>query len=779
MKIKNIILFILVCINSAYSQTNIITSGSTWKYLDNGTNQGTAWYGTSYNDAAWLSGAAELGYGDGDEATIVSYGADANNKYITTYFRKTISIADASIFSNYSLNVRRDDGVVVYINGTEVYRNNLPTGTITNTTLATNASDNGTVWQTSTLASSTLVTGTNVIAVEIHQGSITSSDVSFDLYLVGNLSSPTASLTRGPYLQTGTSSSIIIKWRTDVPTNSKVNYGIASTSLTSTTSDAGLVTDHEIKLTGLNSNTRYYYSIGSSSQTLQGNADNTFLTSPANGETKKTNIWVTGDCGSNTINQTNVRNSYESYMGTNHTDVWLLLGDNAYNSGYDNEYQTAFFDYYPNMLKKTVLWPSPGNHDYANNATRQDDHAVPYYDIFSLPKNAEAGGVASTKEEYYSYDYSNIHFISLDSYGEESNLYRLYDTLSPQVVWLKQDLAANTKKWTIVYWHHPPYTMGSHNSDTEAELVSMRENFIRILERYKVDLILCGHSHSYERSKLMKNHYGNEASFNAITHHLSSSSGKYDGTTNSCPYIKNSANSHNGTVYVVAGSAGKIGGSQASFPHSAMYYSNTTQGGSLALTIEENKLDAKFICYDGIIRDQFTIEKDVNKTTTLNLSSGDVATLTASWIGSYSWTNGGETTRSKTITATTSTTITVTDPLNCLSDIYNITVTDVSTFDTGNNDLFKNKKLSLSVFQNPLNEESVIKYNVPFEQKIKLTLLSIDGIKIKELVSENIIIGEYTIKLNCKTENLKPGIYLLKLEGTETAVTKKVIVPNE
>ncbi len=199
----------------------------------------------------------------------------------------------------------------------------------------------------------------------------------------------------------------------------------------------------------------------------------------------------------------------------------------------------------------------------------------------------------------------------------------------------------------------------------------------------------------------------------------------------------------------------------------------------LALTIEDNRLDAKFICFDGVIRDQFTIEKDVNKTTTLNLNSGDIATLTASWIGSYSWTNGGETTRSKTITATTSTTITVTDPLNCLSDIYNITVTDVSTFGTGNNELLKNKTLSLFVFQNPLNEKSTIKYNIPFEQKIKLELYSIDGIKIKEIVNKTSIEGEYSYELNCKTENLKPGIYLLKLEGTETTVTKKVIVPNE
>src|SRR5204863_7222212 len=169
---------------------------------------------------------------------------------------------------------------------------------------------------------------------------------------------------------------------------------------------------------------------------------------------------------------------------------------------------------------------------------------------------------------------------------------------------LKSDLAANTKKWTVAYWHHPPYTMGSHNSDTEGDLVAIRQNFIRILERYKVDLILCGHSHLYERSKLMQGHYGNEASFSSTTHNLSQSSALYDGSSNSCPYVRDSLQNKNGTVYVVSGSAGQLGGQQGTYPHNAMYYSNPTNGGSFILDIEDNKLEAKWLCADGVVRDK-------------------------------------------------------------------------------------------------------------------------------------------------------------------------------
>ncbi len=327
-------------------------------------------------------------------------------------------------------------------------------------------------------------------------------------------------------------------------------------------------------------------------------------------------------------------------------------------------------------MKKAPLWPAPGNHDYDNNGTKQNTHAVPYYDIFNLPSQAECGGVASNTEAFYSYDYGNIHFLALDSYGKENNATRLYDTTGAQVQWIKNDLAANNKPWVIAYWHHPPYTMGSHNSDTENDLVSIRSNFVRVLERLGVDLVMCGHSHAYERTKLMKEHYGLEPTFNANVNNLSNSTGKYDGSTNSCAYLKDSLhNSLKGAVYVVSGSAGKFGGTSAGYPHNAMEYSNVSNPGSVILDFDDNRLDVKWLCGDGVMRDQFTIVKNASKVRNYTINEGDSILLNASWNGQYLWNNTSEQT-SKQIYAkpVVSSSIIVTDQYQCIADTFNIIV---------------------------------------------------------------------------------------------------------
>ena len=109
---------ILCCffIHSLQAQTVIFPLGSSWKYSDKGTNQGTAWRASTFYDGAWKSGPAQLGYGDGDEATVVSYGSNASLKYITTYFRKAVTITGKNNYTSFKLEYKRDDGIVIYIN---------------------------------------------------------------------------------------------------------------------------------------------------------------------------------------------------------------------------------------------------------------------------------------------------------------------------------------------------------------------------------------------------------------------------------------------------------------------------------------------------------------------------------------------------------------------------------------------------------------------------------------------------------------------------------------
>jgi len=157
--------------------------GTAWRYLDNGSNQGTAWRGTGFNDAAWPLGNGQLGYGDGDETTVVSFGGNPNNKHLTTYFRSSFTIADPQAFERVDLDLIFDDGAVVYVNGTEVGRPNMPPGSIFFNTPASGGGENS--GQLLSAPAALLVAGVNTIAVEVHQDDPDSSDISFDLAVRG------------------------------------------------------------------------------------------------------------------------------------------------------------------------------------------------------------------------------------------------------------------------------------------------------------------------------------------------------------------------------------------------------------------------------------------------------------------------------------------------------------------------------------------------------------------------------------------------------------------
>src|SRR5688572_8408218 len=171
----------------------LVPAGSTWRYLDDGTNAGAAWVQPTFSDAAWRSGAAELGYGDGDEATPVRFGPSSTNRYITTYFRRTFSASEITRYATAAIETKRDDGAIVYLNGREIARSNMPAGAptyLTRATAAVGGADESRFYSFP-LSPSLLVNGTNTLAVEVHQSSPTSSDVSFDLRL-------TATRTDGP-----------------------------------------------------------------------------------------------------------------------------------------------------------------------------------------------------------------------------------------------------------------------------------------------------------------------------------------------------------------------------------------------------------------------------------------------------------------------------------------------------------------------------------------------------------------------------------------------------
>lgn len=663
--------FLALFIVKLNAQVALIPQGTDWKYFDQGDPGTPSWKLTSFDDSGWNSGDAELGYGDGDETTVVSYGPDGNNKHITTYFRKTINVNNPQQFSHLELNMVRDDGAVVYINGIEVWRSNMPSGMIGFSTPAdgTIAWPNEDDWHSKMVSAAHLVSGANTIAVEIHQENGGSSDISFNFSLIA-FSGLNANVTRGPYLQKVNQNSIIVRWHTDVPTDSRVEYGVSPVQLNSAVSDFSFTTDHEVTVTGLTPNSTYFYNVGSFGNVYAEAPNLYFETMPESGEEGDFRFLVLGDCGTGYQEQLDVKNAVVSTYG-NHYNGVLLLGDNAYQSGFDSEYQSNFFgNKYNEIFENTVIWPAPGNHDYNNHIPFSPDPA--YYDIFNTPANGECGGVPSGTEKYYAFDYGNIHFISLDSYDEPRSV------TAAMATWLNNDLAANQLPWVVVYWHHPPYTKGSHDSDNDnfldGELVEMREEIVPLLELYGVDLILNGHSHSYERSMLIDGHYGDSDSFNS-SHSVDATSGDYP---LSCPYHKNTGalNSHNGAVYCVMGNSGKTSGVQSDWPHPVMYSYTADEVGAIILEVKGKRLDATFHTGNNVVFDHFTIVKTETQSTDIEVCINEELTLNPTWEvdGLSIWNPGNVLSADYQIQPISNGTIIRTDALGCIPDTFNIIV---------------------------------------------------------------------------------------------------------
>lgn len=402
---------------------------------------------------------------------------------------------------------------------------------------------------------------------------------------------------RAPYFQMQASDAMSILWHTARAEIGVVRYGFSPDDLNMEIRDEEGSEAHELRLTQLQAAHRYYYAVGNSNAMIYGGSeDDWFMTAPETGSDEAVRLWVIGDSGVPGPVAQAVRDAMKSWIAENPRegkeglDQWLLLGDNAYRSGSNQQYQAALFDAYPDLLRNQAFWPVYGNHD-ARRWT--------FFDIFSLPENAESGGIRSGSENYYSFDYANIHYVMLDSYKSDR------EPDSDMLAWLQRDLEANQQDWLIAAFHHPPYSKGSHNSDDEGDsdgrLVDMRENVLPILERYGVDLVLSGHSHGYERSHLIDCHYGNSSEFNEkyIVSHGTEGNHQH--------YIKpGGVVANSGTVYVVAGASSKV--DQAAMNHPAMAFS-MLETGSLVIDIEGDVLTSRYINSEAMVIDEFTIEK--------------------------------------------------------------------------------------------------------------------------------------------------------------------------
>lgn len=438
---------------------------------------------------------------------------------------------------------------------------------------------------------------------------------------------------RAPYVQMLTTNSVIVHWLTEEEHLGVIRYGEDPLHLAKIELDEDTASEHIVTLSNLKPATRYYYQVGDTSGFGVFDPQiNWFKTYPEN--VVATRIWVLGDSGEagETLNQVRdealswmkknalpstsdaiadseegadseksatleekegkltTRNASDSSAPEPLINIWLALGDIAYRSGTNAQYQSALFDPFEAVLANTVISPVYGNHD---------DRRWAYFRIFDLPENGETGGLASETENYYAIDYSNIHFIILDSQDSSRS------PTGDMAVWLKQDLAQNTRPWVVVAFHHPPYSKGSHDSDDDSDsggrMQEMRENILPILEQAGVDLVLSGHSHMYERSYLIDCAYEQSKKF-------SSNNIVSPGINNKHQHYLKPLNEkqHQGTVYVVAGSSSKVDKGPLDHP---VHHTGLLEAGSMVIDVVDNKLTSRFINNKGEVRDEFSIEK--------------------------------------------------------------------------------------------------------------------------------------------------------------------------
>lgn len=597
--------------------TNVLlTITSPWRFNTNNLDAIPTWKATNYNDSAWRGPSNALLF---IETAVLpapkntplpeKSGGGPMNTY---YFRTTFNLTNAAGVSSLQFSNLVDDGAVYYLNGVEVQRLYLAAGPVSYATSA--SSHEADTWSNFTLTGApltNLLEGLNTLAAEVHQVNSTSTDIVFGS-AVSAVYGFSTNLTRGPYLQRSGTSSIVIRWRTDSATDSRVDYGTNLADLNLTTTLPALTNEHIVALGDLSADTKYFYAVGMTGGLLAAADSNQFfLTHPPVGTPKPVRIWVIGDAGTKNANQRAVRDAFYAYNGTNTVHAWLQLGDNAYDKGLDSEFQAAVFDMYPTLLRRSVTWPTLGNHETGQTNTDVHLDNYPYFDIFTLPTAGEAGGVPSATKHYYSFDLGMVHFVCLDSMTVDRS------TNGAMAIWLRSDLAVNTNRWLVAFWHHPPYSKGSHDSDVggpsyDTQMGQMRTNFLPILEMAGVDLVFCGHSHCYERSKLLNGHYGLSTSFNASSHVIQSGSGRETngvGAYRKPDGLGETPVPNRGAIYTVAGSSGQATSGSNPLNHPAMYYSANALG-SVVLDFQSNRLDAVFLRETGAIDDSFTIIKD-------------------------------------------------------------------------------------------------------------------------------------------------------------------------
>ena len=476
---------------------SLVSDYSTWKYLE-GTKEAsdpsTAWRALDFDDARWREGRSgfSIGYGRYDAPTTLW---EMPGNYHSLFLRKKFTLQDAQWIKSLVMRVDYRDGFVAYLNGTEIARRGLtgePGQAVPFNALATLHYRGNPELIDLGSYKMLLERGENILAIQAHDDAINSYGFAFHVELLANI-------VRGPVIESTTTTDTKIAWQTLKPTTSVVEYG-PTTALGQQIESEMLTTDHVLQLIDLKPNATYHYRVGGVAEDIPRFSKTTsFKTLKPSGPVR---LMLLADSGSGNL----LQHKFAKVIRDNQPDAILYAGDIIYNfkSGPPNYYPDfRHFSVYKKHMKSVPYFTAIGNHElYHGDAAYLNAFHLPTNNLPTLglkPPNLDYP--FSGTEHFYSFDVGDAHVSVLynpwyahHNFSKDTN----------QLHWLTNDLATTSKPWKLLLGHFPVASSASHgwsdyNANALPDTIDFGNTIYPIVAKYGVDLMLAGHSHSFEK----------------------------------------------------------------------------------------------------------------------------------------------------------------------------------------------------------------------------------------------------------------------------------------
>lgn len=493
----------------------LISTATTWKYLDNNVDPGTetdryAWTKADYNDSEWKSEAGKFGakkgkledLGDGFVPTVLlnQYINGVNGDDIPAFFfRTTVNISNLDDFSSLSGKLYYDDAAIVYINGVKVASFDEPEGGFESNMSygGSNASNpkEGVISLTKEQLKDVIKTGQNTIAVELHQGRASSSDIYFEFNNLQvdygqeetTVEQKALNLTIGEdetkmnltwYANTNTSGTVQLA-KAGAMINGEFPSQFTTVEATNNQANDKGFYYNQATLANLEENTKYVYRVVNGDQVskiydfttkdFDGSYNFIFAGDPQIGASgsasKDTEGW--DKTLSDSINKFN-------------PNFILSAGDQVNTASDENQY-SGYLDH--EELTSVPQATTIGNHDSSSNA---------YTQHFNLPNETAKGETAAGTD--YWYVYNNTLFMNINTNNTSTAEHKAF---------MKEAIKENQDvRWKVVVFHHSVYSVASHS--VESSILKRREELTPVFDDLGIDVVLMGHDHVYVRSNMMK-----------------------------------------------------------------------------------------------------------------------------------------------------------------------------------------------------------------------------------------------------------------------------------